>query len=153
MDLKGIQPQHPRWNITLICVLSVAFKKYNLHGIRLTPVWSLEVILNNPQDLHKVYIYIYWKEKEHTALNVPARFAEIWNMLVAILLVNTFGSIFQIIVNASVYSSPLLIYIILWENAYLSTFEERGFQVLHYYDAITGWHITWVSENKIQSKT
>lgn len=34
-------------------------------------------------------------------------------MLVAILLVNTFGSIFQIIVNASVYSSPLLIYIIL----------------------------------------
>ena len=34
-------------------------------------------------------------------------------MLVAILLVNTFGNIFQIIVNASVYSSPLLICIIL----------------------------------------
>ena len=52
---------------------------------------------------------MYRKEKERTDLNVPARFAEIWNMLFAILLVNTFSNIFQIIVNASVYSSPLFV--------------------------------------------
>lgn len=111
MDLKGIQTQHPRWNITLICVLSVAFKKYNLHGIRLTPVWSLEVILSNPQDLHKKNILK--RKREHADLNVSARFVEIWSMLVAILIVNTWDNIFQIVIlNASFFFySSLLTYL------------------------------------------
>lgn len=53
VDLKGIRAQHQGWNRTLICILSVALKKYNLHGIRPTSVWSLQVILNNPRNLHK----------------------------------------------------------------------------------------------------
>lgn len=36
----------------------------------------------------------------------------------------------------------LLICIIILENAYVSTFEERCFQSLHYYDTVMGWHIT-----------
>lgn len=51
--------------------------------------------------------YIEKEKKEHADLNISARYVQIWNMLVAMLLVNTRNAIFFqiVIVNASLYSS------------------------------------------------
>lgn len=51
--------------------------------------------------------YIEKEKKENADLNISARYVQIWNMLVAMLLVNTRNAIFFqiVIVNASLYSS------------------------------------------------
>lgn len=45
-------------------------------------------------------------------------------------------------VNASLCSFASTYLYHIWENAQVSTFEERCFQMLYYYDTIIGWHTT-----------
>lgn len=96
----------------------------------------MDVILNKPEDLRK---NILKRKREHADLNVSARFVEIWNMLVAVLLVNICNNIFQLaVVNASLsLAISLLTCMVIWENALVSEyFVKEMFSTFHYCDTI-----------------